>query len=288
MTSEQNKQWQKAILPMALGFSEESRAAERTFATLLPRTERYTRSVKLLERGDHLTNWGVPYWATDLRSTLIFFEFESLEPWHWEFAIRSETALVGVQILNPNDKNRLPIYQRIFVRFVAEVLRPMVEYAHPIVGYRQRGYKPLGKLYELCEEFTPPGNAKDWPEPDHLFPPETVLVQSYEVGGAETYNVARAGHYALTEIRSIFDTGDGVIKESIECSDAWEQTSFLHDMTVCVNLMHRWRMGIDADSEAYVLNVYTEPMAQAYLAALEAECPPPDWLPRDGNFKSSA
>ncbi len=131
MLLEQIEQWKQAVLPIALEIREGHGLTDDALA----------------ESFDRLENWEVPGWAAELRISLL--RSGDSEPWCPNFAIRSEAALFGIQILHDNEPYLWPVYQRLFVRFVAEALRPFVEWIREHDDYRRGGYSFLVQLFEL-------------------------------------------------------------------------------------------------------------------------------------------
>lgn len=122
----------------------------------------------LLESVERLTARGIPAWAAEFRFLLLSWGSDRVEIWYPKFALRSETALTGLQIVAPNDTAL--IYQRVFLHFVGEALRPFVEYARGADAYRQNGYKALIELFEHCERSISPANIQVWPHGIATFP----------------------------------------------------------------------------------------------------------------------
>lgn len=247
MTPEQDENWKAAIMPVALGVVEGYELTEKGLRESLRR----------------LTDRGVSPWAAQLRIALLFRAFE---PWHPNFALRSETALVGIQLL-PYENRAVIVYERAFLRFACEVLRPLIDYARQTDDYRRAGYKPLIELFERCERFTPPGNVHQWPEAKELFPP-----RGFHYGMPETIEVYHAGNMGtelLRAIRAVFDP-PGLTD--------WRRFISLIDN---LNQMYQWlqdgKVGVNFSTGPS----YREAIADAYLIALEAECPAPEWLPRE-------
>lgn len=254
MTSEQIAQWQTAIPVLDyldfLALSDEGlRDSNRRLAGLV-----------------------VPAWASDLRTQLITAGWHLMEKELWvpEFALRSEVALVGLQIRHQNNTELERAYQRLFVRFTQEILHPFVGTVEQADRYRRAGYKSLVKLHQLCERFEKEGSAMRWPrrlesfpetvrglflEPFPAFAPRFVNREVYEVSFARS--MTDELHRAIT---SVLNPGVPVRKD-------WNLASLLEALEWCESPVSKGRSKTDL-------------IATAYLTALELQCPPPDWLPQ--------
>ena len=125
-----DERWQAAIMPVALGVIGD----QHEFTE-----EGMQESVK------RLSDLGVPGWASHLRLARPIWNEGPWErwgpacilPWHTNFAIRSATALAGIQLLTPNEQDLRRIYQRLFIRFLTETLRPFMAFAQQPGKYRK-------------------------------------------------------------------------------------------------------------------------------------------------------
>lgn len=269
MTLEQNEQWQKAI-------------------PVLDYMDRYALSDDgLRESETRLATWGVPAWAVKLRAQLITLGWlqSNNEMWVPRFALDSETALIGLQIRYPTHTLAEHTYSRLFIRFTTIVLRPFVEYAQQADWQRRNGYKPLVKLYKLCERYLT-GKVTAWPKHLEPFPKrmlrefvnwrsllplpwDRIKSESEEWAEREIYWAHYNSQDLLETIPSLLNPNPSTIRnESVTSAPA----RFAHNMATQYWLVR------DGSSDSD--RCYTDLIAAAYLTALEAECPPPTWLPR--------
>lgn len=154
LTSEQNEAWQKAI-------------------NLLDHLDFHALSgAGLLESKSRLANLGVPKWAIPLRAQLITqgWYVQDREPWVPDFVLRSEVALVGLQIRHPIPEDAELAERRLVLRFVAEALRPFVEHARHADWYRRNGYTAIVNLFHLCERSSATGSITRWPRDLRTYP----------------------------------------------------------------------------------------------------------------------
>lgn len=263
MTLEQNERWKKAIQPLDyLDFHALSHTG-------------------LQETAQRLASWGAPGWAIQLRESLVAMSLAPLKPlerrneivlegWHPTFGLRSEVALLGIQIFHPDAQKRQDIYSRVLARFALEAIHPFIEYAQRSSPVLQEGYKPIAELSVFFAWFLAPP-PKDFPDVPH-FPQEPMDESSREK--VEIYWARYMGNHLLKEACTIL----GFRGEAVP--HAWTNTrkDSIDHAIIYLNRQHQWRMG-GAENNKYLAN-FTEPIADAFLTALEAECPPPDWLPR--------
>ncbi|MGC4043238.1 MAG: hypothetical protein QM758_05495 [Armatimonas sp.] len=263
MTQEQNEQWQQAINPLDYldfhALSTEGLSASYARLTSLP----------------------VPAWGCELRTLLIGLDWsdkkkEARVP---EFALRSEVALVGLAVGNPSPAEAEAVYHRLLVRFVWETLHPFVEYAQQADRYRKDGYKPLVKLHQLCECFDKEGGAMRWPR--HLEPFSKRVLNPFleRISGTFDKTGEQEIHSARDLSYKLHGTLTSILRSKVsiqgELPYPWGVTGLVgnlvgqHDQIQCN----------DPNYGETSADTYTYLIASAYLAALEAQCPPPDWLP---------
>lgn len=206
------------------------------------------------EATERLTEWGVPGWAMMLRFTLLSHGSDLVEPWQPTFAIRSEAALTGISALAPDKSDREQAYQRVFLRFMVGALRP---FASP---------GPLRALYECCEAFSPAANSREWQELWAAFEDQAGLEQCDEAFHALDLALA-----LLQEMRAVLYPLPRLLSDSGAATD-------LPGMVARLNRQHQWRLEGRAGQTFAHGASYTRLIADAYLAALEAECPAPECL----------
>lgn len=242
MTPEQNEKWKKTVLPIALeihgghGLTGDA----------------------LVESFDRLENWEVPGWAAELRISIL--HLGDSEPWCPNFAIRSEAALMGIQILRDNDPYLWAVYQRLFVRFVAEALRPFVEWIREHDDYRRGGYSFLVQLFELCERLPLP--VDEW-------------LETWRMTSDAQYRHMPEFDHAKELVVELRREARIIFQGEVP----WGSARPLEPLLEHLNRQHQWRLEGKAATGFTDGANYTRLIADAYLIALEAQCPAPDWLP---------
>ncbi|MGC4043457.1 MAG: hypothetical protein QM758_06600 [Armatimonas sp.] len=266
MTSEQSAQWKDAIEPLDyLDFHAVTLAG-------------------LQETAQRLASWGAPGWAIQLRESLIDLPTSpvmilqqrdevDLKMWHPRFALRSEVALIGIQIFYPSTYELEVVYSRVLARFALEALRPFVEYAQTTSPALQEGYRQVMELTSFFEWLLMPP-PKDFPDLPH-FPLMSIDYSSPE--SMEIYGARRMGNYLLQEVCSIL----GFREEATRHTWTSLRTVSIKVLIGNFNSQHRWRAGGLGGEVREDVSSYAELVADAFLVALESECPPPDWLEQE-------
>lgn len=254
MTREQNEEWQAAINPLDyLDFHAVSWEGQR-------------------EAAERLVNWGVPAWAILLRNELISGGWYEEEWWVPKFALRSEIALVGLQILYPYSVATERIQQQVFVRFVEEALWPFVEHSQQAGPYLQEGYAPLVELYALCGQYHRYNYPSrfPWPRVRELFPQREL--DTHQPESREIFLADSLGRQLLQTLEQREDPDD---------KRYWDSKSVLdiERLVESLNEQHQWRNAVASGYSHPDGTNYGKRVASAFLMALEAWCPAPDWLP---------
>lgn len=248
MTPEQKREWQEAISPLDyLDFHALTNDGRK--ATV-----------------GRLLGQGVPTWAVELRSWCLSNGWVKHETWVPEFGLRSETALVGLQLAYPYSWDRDSVYQNVFVLFLCQALRPLVEWVNSGKERRQIACWNLIEVFERCEEFLIRPGVAGWPDYDSVlelkgyssFEPETKIVETARTLGQEIHSEMRVV-FGLVEnrprpLRLVLDQFDYVYQLQRDGHGEAPQWYGQRNAT------------------------YTHEIARAYLTALETECPAPDWL----------
>lgn len=265
MTPEQHEQWQKAMMqiypipgPEGQECSYEQwreyQIAEASLRALMPRTRQAAflrdRSVGSFVRLQH---WPFPAWVLEVRDSCAF-EFEDSR--RIEFAFRCDMALIGIYLRYSTPDARMQVYDRLLLSFIPRALRPLIEYAEK---YKLRqGFQGCYQICQLCESD---GLYRD---PERWEAIEQNTRGGYKGGAGEWPNMA-VGIFAIMAHKILCDPGELTSSENLTSSDR----SWLGGL---LGLLHSeygpGRSDIPEDG-----------IAQAFLAALESECPPPDWLP---------
>lgn len=253
MTPEQNAEW---LARIDLQEHQDSRAVS---------------AAGLMGCSARLTRRGVPFWALRFREDLANLGQAAGGEWVPDFALRSEVALVGLQLLYPDPTEAEPVYRRTYIRFVAELLLPVVEWVARGDGRRQLACKKLLALQGQCEKFTGLFEPEDWYELDYLYgrPRDDVRFDNEAESWLATHAQA-LGQEIFGELRLILEMSPSrhvPVRAWIERADYVYQ--LLQGST---QPRSDWGNGRRT-------TVHAETLARCFLAPLEAECPPPDWLP---------
>lgn len=257
MTQEQNEQWQRAFP-----------------------TQDYLGSYALSKKGleaatERLQRSGVPDWAVRLRNNLISEGQAVREPWVPQFALRSEASMLGLQLLYSDGLERFGgdwVSIHVRLRFLHEVLRPFVEYAEQLDN-EQRAllrscYQPLIQVYRITDFV-------DIPPEGHIF--KEVLERAKELW------------LRLDDNSEDLESAEGkdALQLSWKLTEEWDpRRRDIDTVRLSLYRQHHWRLGKDPHDQSARLEYhhpkqrYQHFLATAFLTALEAECPPPDWLPR--------
>ncbi|MGC4043280.1 MAG: hypothetical protein QM758_05710 [Armatimonas sp.] len=276
LTQKQNARWQEMIVGDGTKSYEDRWHALRTMAALLPEPAEFLRE-SMKESEARLAGLGAPGWAFELR-TLCAIETWSggvMESgWLPRFALRSETALVGIQLATSNDEELQTIYQHIFIRFVARTLRPFVDDARQVNAYNKEGYRPMMELYLHCERFLRSAAPYEWPEAWSLFHRGNLNKQ--DMAAVDAFDTGRE---FLREIRAVMLMTKGLDSEG---TTPWNisRSRALLGILMRLNRMHQRRLDGNASGTHGDGPNYTHLIADTYLTTLETECPHPDWLPR--------
>lgn len=269
LTPEQNEQWKSTILADGLESYGEQWQALAVFAALLP--ESAVPLHHLLQKSEErLAELGVPGWAIQLRGHCVQQGWKARETWGPEFALHSEAALTGVQLHYPANGARVGVYRRVLLRFFHEALTPIVKLAKEGDDRQRNGYQLLIRVHELCQ---------------------CLLAQPYNPAGVNyaAWTKARKeadpeGDQYLDEIVVSLDLGIIMLGEwqhivfFPECWQAWWNQSHHKEVGKLVKylnwLYRQW------EKEKPHVTFDSKWIADAYLTALESECPAPDWLPQ--------
>lgn len=115
VTPEQNEEWLSAI-PL-LDYSDLHALTEKG----------------LQQSAGRLIRGKVPSWAVLLREKLIANAWPYYS-WVPDFALRSEVALIGLQLLYPDKFDAGQIYRNVRLRLIHEALRPFVEHTEQLTA----------------------------------------------------------------------------------------------------------------------------------------------------------
>lgn len=196
-----------------------------------------------------------PGWAIMGRRYCIVQAWEEGKSWVPQFALRSEVAMAGLALLYPQWDARALLYRRLLLDFLYLALAPFAENLEPLDGVR-----------DLC-----------------------LLSSTEEQTWKERQLLLRRVHSAYKRSLDLYclhvaDRCIGILRRILfPPPEKWWKDSGLYLVDHLAWLYkQRTEYGSFARSKRASLreqNPY-HPVANAFLAALEAKCPPPDWLTR--------
>lgn len=290
VTSEQNQQWQKAVLgEHSLEQWRDHRIAASTMASLLPEAERFAFLERLLQVGEMpLTTPDIPGWAVALRNRCATQGWEARLPWVFDFATRSEIALVGITVLYPTRDAQVEAYRRLLMSFLRKGLEPFVEWAEQQEDKPQRSYRDLLDLYDLISDPAAPPSRKEWKAKQQLLeywqPKEIEPIRGWGL----CYRLVEIAQFVL--FREPEQWWDSVESDLADCFfeiHKWpERWPFRHprprpNLIGVAGSYNRgpdlsgwWPYYLDGPAETSD----AESVAIAYQLALEEVCPLPAWL----------
>lgn len=246
MTLEQNEAWHKAILEKyPLEKWSDYRNATSTLASMMPKAEYRAFLKGCLELPFH--TWDIPGWAVELRNVSIGWSLTVPEPWEepwlFDFALRSEVALVGLQFRHPTQKARVEAYRRLLIDFLTRGSKIFVDWMEAEDDEGKLVYHDIAALYELIHGLSVPRRKVlqrflECRDPAQLKPRYRKL---------HSYRLLEILHTVL-----------------FQEPEQWWNTP---DMDLARRFLELLPWDIEPDF-----------LFQAYLSALEAECPPPDWI----------
>ncbi|MGC4043456.1 MAG: hypothetical protein QM758_06595 [Armatimonas sp.] len=209
-------------------------------------------------------------WAQDMWMSLLTYRSDQITtPWIARFALRSQAALIGIQITTPDNIDRDALYQRIYVRFIQETLHPFVDWVKTMQSgdARYNAYKPVIALYCACEGFTGPADAAEW---------RRLHQRLSNLARAEGFEAFKAWQLAESLLNGI------IVRLNLEKAMPSSFVFFWKPFTVLypLNRQHQWRLDGQEGKTPLDGSYSIELIADAFLVALEAKCPPPDWLPQ--------
>ncbi|MGC4043318.1 MAG: hypothetical protein QM758_05905 [Armatimonas sp.] len=224
----------------------------------------------LRESAKRLAGWRVPDWAIQLRTAIISEGWHTSQSWVPDFALRSEVALIGLQILHPDKFDAGQIYRCVRLRFLHEALKPFVEYAEQLVSEHKdvlrTCYLPLLELHQVTEfTNTPPAGAA------------FQVIQDDTTERRKWLN-RYADDLGLQEGRDAVDLATDLAQLGAKKSSA------VFGICDSLNRQHHWRQGQNPEELCHTLetidliNIHYRLIGTAFLTALESECPAPDWL----------
>ncbi len=277
LTPEREAQWQKQVMPILL-----DGLAQSAFESSLD---------GLLEAPQRLLDY-MPIWAMQLRRLLIEGLVEAQSTYLAFFVVRVETAAAGISLLNPRIALLPPgqpvtplcresIYRRIAFRFLTEAIQPLVPYLEQLFSnstYRssviEYGKDNVLDVLRLCQR-----------SPSLSFEEALRAWTQLELFGEEDSRKERWLDKDTIAIRRTVSLADGYRRVALRLIDYYaewwkvdEAPSSLSQLGRCLSSiiynLHELYAWAFPDSDSHL-----DTIAQSFLLALEAECPPPDWIP---------
>lgn len=240
MTSEQNEKWQKSI-------------------NVLDYLDHHALNLEVLAATQKRIKGrrGAPGWALELRRRCIAQGWTKWENWVPEFALRSEVAMVGLTLLHPKPEERVSLYRCLLGDFINRALVPFAD-----------NLEPIGRLRDLCLACNT--TQEQWNN-------QQRQIQQWRLVSSSRIRTMPEDRTALYEDHRLqFAALCVEIARFIQLygPEEWWLTGGTN-LVSGIFFLHRRRIELfpeAADEGAY------RPVADAFLAALEAECPPPNWL----------
>lgn len=196
-----------------------------------------------------------PGWAVYTRNHFVSDGWQLAQPWVPEFALHSEAAMFGLRFLYPEFSDRAELYSRLLLDFLHRVMANV-----PV---------DLPELQELHKLSGLTDFSKDeW--------------KALELG-LRKRRVEFSGSPAKYAYLGVSLACVGAV-QNICCSAPeqwWDREVFgLSTKLTFLFDVRKDECLVPADRLAELRRTGPmQPVATAFLAALEAECPPPDWLP---------
>lgn len=239
MTPEQNEQWRKAI-------------------PLLDYGDFYALSAEGIEQSTKriLAGRGAPGWAVTARSVTISNGWKGKETWVPSFALRSEVAMIGLNLLYPEPEAHMALYRRLLRNFTSQALAPLVDVC------------PL--LHELHALTL--GSFSDKARLSGL---DQALKERRLALAGQPYDQDQHFHFQRIE-----ECVELLRLMLLEPPRQWWSRGGLH-LGYYLSSFYEFHIKEDRASGSLSEEIERQgpyqPVADAFLAVLESECPPPDW-----------
>ncbi|MGC4043317.1 MAG: hypothetical protein QM758_05900 [Armatimonas sp.] len=277
MTPEQHESWRQAIHQVLAAnaapgqdFSDQQRrdhgTAESALLALLPEEGRraFLKS-RLLASTERLMVRDIPRWAIELRSECINRGYWP-EAATFEFLLRSEIALIGLELSHPTKDAQATAYRRLLLSFFYNALEPFVEWVEQQRETTRREYCDFVDLYDFLDGLDTLPSQEEWDAKERTM--------NYQKNVEIVSSTSRQHCQRLLEIARLVLFKDPDIWWRTTDTDLALRFLEMHArsgpiLPVGISRRPAYRIFFDNDVEI---------VTTAYLAALEAECPPPDWL----------
>lgn len=211
------------------------------------------------EADSRLAQWQVASWTIAVRRSCIQQMAQESSPYLPTFVVGCEVALVGLSLLPPEPGAGGVLYNTLFRRFIPEAFLPLLKRMETASDPRlRRDYQPLIQICRLCNSPALSASKRRWTslESDMLQyrranqPPEIAAL--HELISTTIF----LAQYILTRPES--PTPRAMMPKLIRA----------------LSVQHQWQLHGNLDSKSG----YTHLTAQAFLTALETQCPAPDWI----------
>ncbi len=237
----------------------------------------------------------VPGWIIQLRLDLIDLLQDSASHLVSEFIVRAESAIVGLQLIHgAKTKTRVELDRCLFLGFVAEALKPIVEWSDAQDSLCQTGYGELRAFYKLCQALPEEHNKQTWElqaEHEAADRARNVIWSEYRrkhVGSSGPYHelgdAIELGAVLRREVEIVLYKRPAVWRACGNLS-YWQRFQLVSPRNVLAPLQKQYAWIEHPFPSWHATPVgrsvtVIERLARAFLAALEAECPAPEWMPR--------
>lgn len=256
LTAEQHAQWQRAIReaypgPAGMECTLEQwrnyRTADAALLALTPESGRFNfMSDRFHSSPEYLTDRSLPNWILSFRERCVRIAREYSKA---ALAFRIDVALIGMQLCYATPEAQAESHQRLLLHTLAKVLRPLVERAEADSDRELRqDYEGYFQICQLCESDSFAQEPQRW----------LAIKNNFGLPARTITNRTRAPHMVTAFTRTVLHT----LFQIDESGEVQSLASLLFYMT--------------AEYRECRLDFSLVPWV--FLEALEAECPPPDWI----------
>lgn len=274
MTSEQDKRWRELAQPGILAVQAGDADTLNGIWAANKRLRAY-----------------MPDWAIQQRYDLVWDVAKRHNEYLATFTVRVEVAATGISVLHSSRKSLLVVYRRVYFRYIYEMLKPIVEWAIATGAYDKFPYSfgAVQKVHRLCAEVlealneSPAAASAIWASLDvkEKTPPElTPSEESCGYPGLVT--LVRMAELCHWDGMPFLQESKPWWKWPREKQATWKSPGDAGVVNLALLLQYWPIWGPECEIQAAGV-LCSNRIAQAFLAALEAECPTPDWLPRTLN-----
>lgn len=212
-----------------------------------------------------LTALAVPEWAYQLRLRFLSEMQTGYPNLHGKaityphlipaFLVRCEVAMAGLWLLYPDPEDRHRAYGRAAIRFLKEVLRPVVARATASTEPPHQQYDMLIHVFQLCESDGLYQNPKSWTN--------AIRWQTKKARGVHHLGITGRGEI-------LADAAIWIARSSL----------FQEEYNRSIHIAFIVVLGVEYHGCYGKDQRHLDRISQHFLDALEAESPEPDWMPR--------